>query len=377
MDTYQNLLKILYSVDDSTEFYPEDMIDALVYFINGSNNEEEEFFSPIVHSLYELDGLYSLESHEILISLADAERLPGPADRYTWPLDKDSMLSLSKLKNGTLVPYEIEFKADTALHHRYLIYCASKCSEVTFSWIETLHDKPMQPSYYVSLLHDYISERDRKIINNRGKMPVQAKVYWVKQDCISLPKIAWLDLELCPMRYLYGYIMSPYPVYYSDYHQSFIISGLIRYYRFTDPYNSESIISRIKKKMFSNVRDKEFEECKKLAGSSKKESVTDVFCKNRMDTDDPGHRLYVAFPRPLLKHLSHYNWTPPEKYCLKKGRLIKDKKRLACTFCPHIDYCYSEDIHFPVDKGGDSVDYFGDWEDESESTSDKTNMIRE
>ena len=124
----------------------------------------------------------------------------------------------------------------TYICNRYFLYAALKNADVQLSWIRERDGKLLAPSAYIRLICEATgvsvipAKRDtitmhqiQETVTGQGRI----LAYNVRRMPESTAMEARMDYAICPMKYALGYILEKAPVFQSEFHNNYVINGLI------------------------------------------------------------------------------------------------------------------------------------------------------
>ena len=257
--------------------YPGDLAAAMLSLMGDKNQEElnEELsehqrnvdLKVLVFNIFQVESAPIAANGKVHICFADISRLPGGAGKYSWPVDEAWLKSILQDTGKSYIKNWIENNHLTALSNRYYTYAALKNDNVEISWIQKQGEKMYAPSPYVTLLDQLsdakIEESHVRKLDLMTVSKIDAKKRFEK-EYISLenPKFHFYDSELeyalCPMRFVYSYVLGDRPAYRNEYQQNRAIVRLVQslYELLKDKYSVEQIAANVFE-LFPGIRKAE------------------------------------------------------------------------------------------------------------------------
>ncbi|MEE0255477.1 MAG: hypothetical protein U0I76_11345 [Lachnospiraceae bacterium] len=346
--------------------YPGDLAAALLSFMSGKMEEVENNngLKTLVFNIFQIESASVSNMGKVHICLADITKLPGTADRYSWPVEEAFLQELAADKVGTYIPNWLENNRLTTLANRYYFYNALKNREIELSWIYQQGEKRFSPSPYITLL-DKLSDakiRDAAIRNLdlqyvSGVMAHKRfeKNYSLKESPQQHLYEDELAYSLCPIRYLYSCVLGDCPAYRNEYQQNRAIVRFIQ------------ILERLLKDRYSieQVAEQVFELFPYIRKAEKRQMLDDAV-RWELPDKERGYTVVGSYKyteeRLNLEFLDNESYSYAKKAAAmlmsRDGKTgIYPERRGTdgsrnCEFCPHIRYC-SYAI-FGIDYKGDS-----------------------
>jgi len=242
-DEERELIKELFiKLNDPNGFkakcFPSDISSALQLYMSGRFNEDELEMNRIgmVSPIFHIDAACVKNNSKVHICLCDINNMPGGKKSYVWPLTGAHIKDCYKRTKNPLIKNLMHIMENNYICNRYFIYAALKNDNVQLSWIKDMDDKLLQPSPYIGL----ISEASGIKVNvpYRGTITydrIQATPegsnktadYHINNMPAYTSKEAKMDYAICPMKYVFGYVLEKSPSFETEFHQNYAINGLI------------------------------------------------------------------------------------------------------------------------------------------------------
>lgn len=343
MHEFLNRIK---EIDFSREYDARDIRDSLDLFLVERPERADDYgVDYFVHPLSEVESA-RLSDHKVLLILCDIERMPGPKGGYLWPLNEDIVCMIRNkvdMYRKGLMDHLINVTVSTPLSNRYL-FCDALCNEnVTVSWVRGIDGKTLYPSPFITLmvqeLGKEIRRSDRHHISHRRVEEIAPIDHSLGDfsiiDSRYVPNEAKRDYALCPLRFLYGYLLTDHPTFSSKFHMQFVIGNLISSFKELCPELDRGIQGNVLD-LFPNISPVE------------KRQIMDYVHR----VNDPGYDTYEGRRYTNLRNSVHFltrdmlsiaNEKLSDLYS-NNGREGLDiteptEFRDVCKYCPHVDYC--------------------------------------
>lgn len=334
--------------------YPGDLAAALLTLMRGQMDDESENnegLKTLVFNIFQIEAASVSNMGKVHICLADITKLPGTAERYSWPVDETFLQEIAANTKGTYLPNWLENNQLTTLANRYYIYNALKNREVELSWIYQQGEKRFSPSPYITLL-DRLSDAkiQNSMLRNLGLQYVAGvrahkrfeKNYSIKENKDHHLYDDELEYSLCPIRYVYSCVLDDRSTYVNEYQQNRAVVRLIQ------------ILSRLLKDRYSirQVAEHVFELFPYIRKAEKRQMLDDAMrwgfpegeegYKVSGDYQYTDERLKLEF---LDNETLFYAKKVASMLMSQNGRTgIYPERKGAdgsknCEFCPHTRYC--------------------------------------
>lgn len=220
------------------ECYPEDISSALNLYMCGRFRDGEIQSDRIgmVSPLYQIDAAPVKQHGKVHICLCDVNNMPGGKKQYIWPLTGKHIKECYKRTQNPLLVNLQHVMESVYICNRYFMYSALKNENVEISWISNMEDKILAPSPYIKLISEaariqIIPAKRKRITYQQIQDNIYGKRRTLPYDKSKMPrntaKEAKMDFAICPMKYVFGYVVDKFPVFQSEFHQNYAINGLI------------------------------------------------------------------------------------------------------------------------------------------------------
>ncbi|MBQ5850653.1 MAG: hypothetical protein IIW54_07560 [Lachnospiraceae bacterium] len=335
--------------------FPADIATALSLLLEGSYEDEEIRAHNVgmVYPMYQVDAACIKKNSKVHICMCDIKEMPGVVKDYVWPLTEKVVKDAYAKTNNTYLGLLIQIMEVTPICNRYFLYSALKNKDVELSWINNMNGKLLAASPYIQILSVLGGIEISKMQDYMLNYPYVDKVematkeiskYNFNDDEKYIAKEARMDYAVCPMRYVYGYVLEQYPSYQTTFLHNYAANGLIAaiYFLLKDSGVSVKEIQSQVLSLFPNLR--KIEKCQivdylKIEAEDKN---TDLgMTSEYADVAYTDERLKIKFPYKEIREAAK------EKY----GELVTPSGRKdinlhestdvarACVFCQHADYC--------------------------------------
>jgi hypothetical protein len=327
--------------------YPGDLATTMVSFMRDSEQMEEEAdqkgLQTLVFHLFQVEAAPISSKGKVHICMADSSRLPGAVEKIDWPLDEKLLRRTAKENAQTYLPNWIENNQLIALSNRYYLYAALKNEQVEISWIQKQGEKLYSPSPYITLLEKFsdipIQESEVQKLDLQRTAEIIAhnrmdRTFQIAQTQGEQILDRELEYALCPMRFVYSYVLGNGSVYRNEYQQNRAIVRLIQvlWRLLKDQYDLEQIAEQVFA-LFPSIRKAEkrqmLDDAKLWSLPEEMESYT-TYC----DRDYSDYRLNLLF---VDKENYQQAKTNAGKEVIRFDRGNANSKN--CMYCPHSGYC--------------------------------------
>lgn len=335
--------------------YPGDLATALLSFMGDRINDEEQNnvgLRTLVFNIFQVEAAPIATNGKVHICLSDISRLPGATGKYGWPLEEDVLLSIVEHNKKTYLNNWIENNRLTALSNRYYIYTALKNDHVEISWIQKQGEKLYSPSPYITLLDKLsdtqIQETDVRTLDLQYVAEIAPHKRLESGFDIRNNKQHEYDSELvyslCPMRFVYGYVLGDSPTYRNEYQQNRAIVRFIQ------------VLSKLLKGRYTTeqIAEQVFEIFPNIRKAEKRQMMDDAIRwplpEDEGDYTTYGDKDYTDY-RLNLTFLDERSYEQAKK---NAAMLMSPEGRRGifydhglqtgtrnCEFCPHSAYCMS------------------------------------
>ncbi|WP_035766755.1 hypothetical protein [Butyrivibrio sp. NC2002] len=366
------LIKIQNDTRSQVRCFPEDAARALELYLDAVFddgevvNEAGDVVFPMYHTMT-ADYLYG-KAH---VCLCDNDSMPGGKAGFPWPLDIKLIEKLYTATGNRLLKNMMDVKRNLPLANRYFMYSALKCKEVILSWYSDPNGKEVSPSPYIGLIRSAngVTEWNPKRIKVKDYAVVSpayvaqpVSKYKTEDLRQEVPKEAKMDFAVCPLRYLYGYLLNDRPVFQSEFVQKRSIYSLVVAISNLPGVKGIGLdeIYRNVSGLFPGMRESDKKEIYKSLTERKPFEDNDI---TGMDFEGDLYfteeRLRVHFPdwKSLKNAIQEYgkigtkegekeiSFKKPSASYISEGRMSKSH---PCSYCPNIEWC--KHSLYPRDK---------------------------
>lgn len=351
----KEIFKVLES-DKVKDFfcYPGDLAAALVSFMNGKDEDENsnnKGLKTLVFNLFQVQAAPISTKGKVHICLADINRLPGSTKGFGWPLTEEIVNEINARVTDSYLGNWIDSQKKVALMNRYYFYTAVQNENVEISWIEKQAEKSLAPSPYITLLEKFadieIEESSNRNLNLEKVSQIERdrnlNTFFDLKDNYNLHYYDnELEYALCPMRYVYSYVLGNNKSYRNEFQEERAINRLIQ------------ILHKLlgSKYSVSQVATQIFELFPYLRKAQKRQILDDV-TRFPISEDDNRFSKYEDHEytdyRLDLTFLDNRSLRAAK---IMASRLMSQEGRKGifherngfensrnCEFCPHINYC--------------------------------------
>lgn len=335
--------------------FPSDIATALSLLLEGSYEDEEIRVHNVgmVYPMYQVDAAGIKNSSKVHVCMCDIKEMPGGVKDYVWPLTEKVIKDAYSKTNNSYLGLLIQIMEVTPICNRYFLYSALKNKDVELSWINNMNGKLLAASPYVQILSVLGSVEISKLqdyqltYSHVAEVELSAKElskYTFNDDKKHIAKEARMDYAVCPMRYVYGYVLEQYPSYQTTFLHNYAANGLIAavYFLMKDTGISIKEIQSQVLSLFPNLRKIEKRQIVDYLMIEAEDKNTDLgMTSEYADVAYTDERLKIKFPYKEIREAAK------EKY----GELLTPTGRkdinlheptdvgMACVFCQHSDYC--------------------------------------
>ena len=336
--------------------YPGDLAAALLSFMGGRTDDEEQSHAglqTLVFNIFQVEAAPIAAKEKVHICLADISRLPGAAGKYGWPLDEDVLLTIAECNKNTYLNNWIKNNRLTPLSNRYYLYTALKNKDVEISWIQKQGEKLYSPSPYITLLDKLSDAQIRGTDARLQELPYVAGIYPHKHlDCSfdirdnekMYEHDAKLVYSLCPMRFVYEYVLGDSSAYRSEYQQNRAIVRLIQIFNklLKGKYTIEQIAGQVFE-IFPNIRKAEKRQMRDDAARWPVMEPDDAYTTYK-GKNYTNYRLNLTFLDERIYEQARKNVAMLMSQEGRRGIFYDRGQQTGsrnCEFCPHSVYCMS------------------------------------
>lgn len=333
--------------------FPGDLAEAVMLMVGGGFFDEDSFSvladrdEDFIKPLYQAEEIPVIERQKVHLCMCDEVCIPGKSKGNPWPITDIMIDNLAANANDCVRKclWNMKFIAvNNPLCVRYLFAVLLQNEDVELSWIKGGDPKEIGPSPYVKLMQEvYGLEPCTASKDPVTRIEAELALPLERNQCKSFstdynaPSEVYLDLALCPLKFLYGYILQEFPTYYSEFHYSFVLSSLISAFAAVSGESKTEVANHLFT-MLPYLRDIERQQIEDYAGKS-----TDGETEELEDVSYSNERLRVHFVpvKTLNQAKSAYEKIidGSEEFDISFTRPAGCKE--VCMFCQHASYCMS------------------------------------
>ncbi|MBQ7864186.1 MAG: hypothetical protein IJ353_06965 [Lachnospiraceae bacterium] len=333
--------------------YPGDIAYSMLNLMRGNMDDEDKVnndLNILVFNIFHIEAATVFAKGKVHICLADIGKLPGPNGKFAWPMDSDILEQLEEPTN--YVSNWINSNKVTTLSNRNYIYCALKNKEVEISWIQQQGEKLLSPSPYITLL-DKLTNVKIEESNVRGldqeeitSIPAQKKLERKDFSMRTNENLHIIDGEmeyaLCPMRYVYSYVLGDNPTYRGDYQQNRAMMRFIQVLakRLKPKYSIDQVAEQVFE-LFPGVRKAEKRQILDDAIQYPLPTQETEYTKFE-DKEYTDLRLLLTFPDRDVYKSAEREFSMLMSQNGRKGVFFAktgEERERNCELCPHSGYC--------------------------------------
>ena len=354
--------------DFDLECSPADISNALNVFMSGRYDEGEiqNDRLGLVYPIRYVDAVCLKHNAKVHICMCDVDSMPGGNKEYVWPLSSQIIEKCYEKTAEPLLMNLMHIMDSASLSNRYLMYCALRNDDVTISWIREIGDKILEASPYIKLVisatgFKMTPARHKHITFTRVAESGYGKGRIVDYDNDKMPsgiiKEARMAYALCPMKYILGYVVEKFPTYQSEFQQTYALNAFISaiYDLMKEEGMTKDEIYKNIMDLFPGLRNVEKRQVYDYIEYDRREDDMDyrsrTNCGGYFYTDE---RIKIHYPNQQVREVTIGRYgklmTPDGRKGMNLYETMeatdeeevygrKDIVKMACIFCPHIDYC--------------------------------------
>lgn len=362
----QQIFKALES-DSIKDFlcYPGDLAAALLSFMGGQIEDEAENnkgLRTLVFNIFQVESASLAANGKAHICMTDISRMPGTAAEFGWPLNEDVLRKLSNERQKSYARNWIENSRLTALSNRYYMYAALKNKQVEISWIQQQGEKLYSPSPYITLLDKFsdavIQDTEVRKLDLQSVLQIAPhkhveEQFDIRQDAHLRGYDGELEYSLCPMRFVYSYVLGDREAYRNEYQHNRAIVRFIQVLKtlLGDKYNMEQVAEQVFE-LFPYIRKAEKRQmiddaCKWALPDTEGEFTTfenENYTNRRFNLTFPDSDIYSCAKKQAAMLMSQEG---------RRGISYEtgNPEQRNCEFCPHGSYCRESLFGIDYNKG--------------------------
>ncbi|WP_077212403.1 hypothetical protein [Bacillus dakarensis] len=342
-------------------FYIADLAEAIALYLKGSfidqDDPNEVDIQSAIYGFEKIDGLMFKKDKPIHGCGLDEETLPYHYSALLWPLNRQT---LEKTNNTEIKLLNIREKYSKEIS-RYLFYLLiNYSSNVKLSWIESIKDKEVNESLYLTIVNeineyeagklDFAKKPKDEILKINGNS--------LEDDFYYYPVAALAEYNICPRRFYYSFIVQPFAYYKQSFHHGFLFSNLLMSGYLFSKENNQAVYeqTRILFPQWTEIMARERDDYARKShrqfnlreqfqyGDREYANICRAFQflikKWKIEQEDVMEPADAAFKEEYSKH-DFFKGLEQEK------GLMEARPSSLCRLCPHNSYC--KDAHYPVD----------------------------
>ena len=337
----------------------DDIANAIHFFLAGTLEKDEDSESGMVFLLSQVESAYvKRKNRTIDICNCELSNLPGEKKKAVWPLTVQLLENYVQNTGNKWLSLALDNLTLSPVYNRYYFFCAFNSSHVELSWIQYTGSKKNAQAPYLSMLEYCGAEKSdgQEIANIQKTETSEVSLYSLYEyDGINrlgekLIKDAKMEYAVCPMRYLYGYILDELPSFSSEFHQNMAVGNLIAAAnKLLTGINKKTVAKEIFE-LFPYLRDAEKRQIFDFVSTSTIDMSPDEFEGYELTE----HRFNIAFPFNKLKDeaFEKYAYVASDNAQRPFNVFEPSEVKYACMYCPHEAYCRNTVFAF------DQEDYY-------------------
>jgi len=358
----ETLNERLARIEDDTFFLYEDVGEAVSLYLSGKLDPED---TPIVKPFIEVDGEAFKEGKEYHVTGLDERGLPLSEFALPWPFQPETYEALSE-QHQVL---ELDTLRNKSIKHisRYLFYITleflrPRCTELSFMR-NYLDKRDMEPALYVKQLDltvvpaDVSWNTEDAPAHRENAYDFEAEATTGREGFEGLTSSDFLmEYVACQRRFQYGYILSEFPTFDTEFHQQFQYTDLLRVVKRTMPREDERVIREVgtlfpgwtdyRKRMIA----KKYISGKWMKKTEKQDAADGIKINSaRQDLQLPGLRVDRRTKLRAEVEDGLSGWIDQIEEKLGKDVAFKASPSDECKYCPYQDICPDVD---PLEGGG-------------------------
>ncbi len=345
--------------------YPGDLAAALLSLMGGQMEDEAENnkgLKTLVFNIFQVESAAIAANGKVHICMADITRMPGTASDYGWPLDEDVLQNICNDKKESYAHNWIENSRLTALSNRYYMYAALKNKQVEISWIQQQGEKLYAPSPYITLLDKFsdaaIQSAEVRKLDLQSVLQIAPhkhveETFDIRQEAQLHNYDGELEYSLCPMRFVYSYVLGDGEAYRNEYQQNRAIVRFIQVLKelLGNKYSVEQVAEQVFE-LFPYIRKAERRQmiddaCKWSLPGNEGEFTTfenNNYTNRRFNLTFLDSDIYKSAKKQAAMLMSQEG---------RKGISYErgSKEQRNCELCPHCNYCRESRFGIDYIKG--------------------------
>ncbi|WP_052200209.1 hypothetical protein [Exiguobacterium sp. ZOR0005] len=349
-------------IEDDTFFLYEDVGEAVSLYLSGKLEPQEDL---LIKPFIEVDGEAFKSGKKYYVTGLDERGLPLSEFSLPWPFQDKTYEALSERYQVL----ELDTLRNKSIKHisRYLFYITLEflnTDDTELSWMRSYLDKTdMDQALYAKQLDLTVTHPGSFPTSTEGR-DIRDNVYDFEREVVTeeesfegltVPDFL-MEYSTCNRRFRYGYILSEFPTFDTEFHQQFQYTDLLRIARRASTCTDEKVVRQVSSLFPGWTEYRKNMIAKKYiqrVGKRDKEEAIDGIKINmaRQDLQLPGlkrsrrdelrRKVTMDMPK-LIEEI---------KYKLINDENFEPNQTEECKYCPFQDICpdvYSSE----EDEGG-------------------------
>ena len=342
----------------------DDIVSAMHIYLNRTNDDDDQVAKRLVGMVYpilQIDAAAIKHGKKVHVCMSDMINMPGTVRAFDWPMNTATIERCIENTNNSLLALIAQNYRLAAEYNRYYFFSACNNKEVEFSWIDTLNSKKNSPSPYLSILESYglMYQCPRKesvshtIVSDTTSAEPVFEISSPKYDPSDIKDMK-MEYALCPLRYLYGYILDSYPKFANSFQIGRAVGGLITALSNImkeNGYDKKTVAKQVFA-LFPQLRKIEKKQIYDYLGLV---SACDSLPDEYEGYEFTAERFNISYPDDELLEAARRKYSELGSQLARNGMNMHEPTdvKKACMFCPHETYC-KNCIH-----AVDQEDYYG------------------
>lgn len=325
-----------------------DIVSAIRLYLSGDLSEEEidsDRLVGMVYPLSQIDAAATKHGGKIHVCLNDSDNMPGTQKMLYWPLDLSALEKCCELCENKLLNLVVLNCKNTPINNRYFMFSAFQNEEITLSWIEEMGSKKKTPSPYILMLQEtgqIVSAIETEYLSLDAVSSTVSVAPIVSEFKIpnSLPKDVRIDYAVCPVRYLYSYVLEARPKFFSSFQQGHALGGLIQAIMtvMKEQRISKGEVAKQVFALFPHMHQVEKQQILDYINSLPfDKSLWDEYGEYMY----PPARMEISYPESALREHANKKYSELSSQIGRSGMdlFAPTDVKGACVYCPHAEYC--------------------------------------
>lgn len=325
-----------------------DIASAIRLYLSGDLSDEEidsDRLVGMVYPLSQIDAAATKHGGKIHVCLNDGDNMPGTMKMLYWPLDLIALENCCDQRDNKLLNLVVLNCKNTPINNRYFMFSAFHNEEITLSWIEEMGAKKKTPSPYILMLQETgqtVSAVETEYLSLEAVTTTSSASPIVSEFKIShnLPKDVRIDYAVCPLKYLYSYVLDVRPRFYSSFQQGHALGGLIQAIMtvMKEQRISKGEVAKQVFALFPQMRQVEKQQILDYINSL---PFDKALWDEYGDYMYPPARMEISYPEGSLRECANKKYSELSSQIGRTGMDLFSPTDVkgACVYCPHADYC--------------------------------------